>query len=274
MNISQAKEPKLGDVVMLPLSAIHAGPQVRTKFSGLLELGADIKRRGLLQPIVVQRDGDGYRVVIGERRFRAMQIAGCPTAAAIIADVKDAELMEIQLIENIQREDLGAKDLMEAIKVLWEKHGSVKKVADALNKSQGWVSKKLATALQMGPLTGKLLEADVKDGELLYAFAKLENIDTAAALDLVPEIIDKRAGRKEVQQALKDAIAQTKDDGDGDGEDTTGDLFADSTPALLTPQQIAEEALTKINSMIEKHENRKIITAYAIEALVMISHAK
>lgn len=270
-NLSHAKTTA---VQLIPLGKIKTAPQVRTKFSNLLELGADIKRRGLLQPIVVMPDGDGFRLVIGERRFRAMQLAGCVNAPAIVANVADAELMEIQLIENIQREDLGAKDLMEGIKALWEKHGSVKAVADALNKSQGWVSKKVATALQMGPLTSKLLEADVRDGELLYAFAKLENIDTAAALDLVPEVIEKRAGRKEVQQALKAAIAPKDDEGD-EVEDTTGDLFADRTPAPLTPSpiEIAKEALREIHFQ-GRPDNKSAMLQIAIKALEDISHAK
>lgn len=264
------KTQNAGTVHNIPLAKIKANPQVRTKFNGLLELGADIKKRGLLQPIVVRPEGDGFTVVVGGRRFKAMQLAGCTEAPAIIANVSDADMLETQLIENIQRENLNSKDLVEGVRELYEKHGEVKKVAAILSKSQGWVSKNLAIALSMGPLTVRLLAANVKDKTLLYEFAKLEKLDTAAALELVELIEAKHAGRKEVMEALKNAVSPIEEKSQVK-DDSTGDLFEDKETPCPAPVSAAEEALAFLKSIYEK----QIFRAEDWETVAeIVSHAK
>lgn len=276
-------------VHMIPLDQISANPQVRTKFSTstLLELGADIKKRGLLQPIVVRPAGQGYTIVVGERRFRAMQLAGCVEAPAIVADVSDADMLETQLIENIQRENLGSKDLIEGVRALFEKHGEVKKVAAIINKSSAWVSKNLAIALSMGPLTVKILAANIKDKELIYSFAKLETLDTAAAIDLVDEVVAGRAKRKDVQEALREALTPTEEKAPAK-DDATGDLFQETeAPSPNTPDadELQRQLTIAINALKNiSFESRKTGKASMAQmermrdladiALEEISHAK
>lgn len=267
-------------VHMIPLAQISANPQVRTKFNNLLELGADIKKRGLLQPIVVRPEGNGYTIVVGERRFRAMQLAGCTEAPAIVADVSDADMLETQLIENIQRDNLGSKDLVEGVRALFDKHGEVKKVAAVLNKSEPWVSKHLAIALSMGPLTIRLLAANIKDKELLYNFAKLEKLDTAVALDLVPELEAKRAKRKDVLEALKQAVTPA-DEKDSQGDDKTGDLFEEAkAPSPKSDTEELAEAAAALLSLLENYHPTEGNPAHSEQAgrlrkaLKKVSHAK
>ena len=83
--------------------------QPRTRFSEekLQELAASIKTNGIVQPIVVRRRGLRYQLIAGERRWRAAQLAGLSKIPAIIRDVADSQLLELSLIENIQREDLN-----------------------------------------------------------------------------------------------------------------------------------------------------------------------
>ncbi len=94
----------------LPLSSIHANPmQPRTVFQPdrLEELAASIRSNGIIQPIVVRRHNDGYQIVAGERRWRAAKLAGVADVPVVVQDVADPMMLELALIENIQREDLN-----------------------------------------------------------------------------------------------------------------------------------------------------------------------
>jgi ParB family transcriptional regulator, chromosome partitioning protein len=94
----------------LPLSSIHANPmQPRTVFQAdrLEELAASIRANGIIQPIVVRQHQDGYQIVAGERRWRAAKLAGVAEVPVVVQDVTDPRMLELALIENIQREDLN-----------------------------------------------------------------------------------------------------------------------------------------------------------------------
>ena len=83
--------------------------QPRQKFDedSLLELADSIKQFGVIQPLIVQKKGEHYEIIAGERRWRAARMAGIREVPVIIKDYSDQEVMEISLIENIQREDLN-----------------------------------------------------------------------------------------------------------------------------------------------------------------------
>lgn len=94
----------------LPIEAIQPNPmQPRTvfQFERLEELAASIRANGIIQPLIVRRHQDTYQIVAGERRWRAAKIANFAEVPVIIQDVADSQLLELALIENIQREDLN-----------------------------------------------------------------------------------------------------------------------------------------------------------------------
>ena len=102
---------KKSDVVDINIDEIRSNPyQPRTHFDeeSLSELAASIKEHGLLEPIIVKKSIKGYELVAGERRTKASKLAGLTTIPAIIKDFDDKQMMELALIENIQREDLSA----------------------------------------------------------------------------------------------------------------------------------------------------------------------
>ncbi len=104
--VSTAKE---NDIVEISLDEIRSNPyQPRRTFNAelLQELAASIKEHGVIQPIIVKKSVKGYELVAGERRTKASRLAGLTTIPAIIKEFDDQEMMEIALIENIQREDL------------------------------------------------------------------------------------------------------------------------------------------------------------------------
>lgn len=110
--------------------------------AALAELAASIKARGLLQPIVVKREGNGYLLMAGERRWRAAQLAGLDTIPAL---VRDDEPLEIAMIENLQREDLTPLEEAEGLGQLIDQFGYTHDaLAELLGKSRPYVSNTLA----------------------------------------------------------------------------------------------------------------------------------
>lgn len=108
---------KTEGVLNLEISRIFPGEQPRKTFKdeALKELAASIKEKGILQPILVSRSGDGsFKLIAGERRWRAAQLAGLKKIPALIKDVASRDSLEIALIENIQREDLNPIETAEA----------------------------------------------------------------------------------------------------------------------------------------------------------------
>lgn len=95
----------------LPIAAIEPNPmQPRTIFQPdrLEELAASIRANGIIQPLIVRRAGSAYQIVAGERRWRAAQLAGVTEVPVVLQEVADSNLLEIALIENLQREDLNS----------------------------------------------------------------------------------------------------------------------------------------------------------------------
>jgi len=101
----------------LPIDAVQANPlQPRTIFepAKLEELAASIRANGVIQPIVVRKLGEGFQIVAGERRWRASKLAGLAEVPVVVQDVADPQMLELALIENIQREDLNPMETAQA----------------------------------------------------------------------------------------------------------------------------------------------------------------
>ena len=106
-------EENKSDVTQIELSLIRSNPyQPRKTFNDdtLQELATSIKRYGIVEPVIVKKSIKGYELIAGERRCKAAKLAGLKTVPAVIKDFNDQEMMEIALIENIQREDLNPID--------------------------------------------------------------------------------------------------------------------------------------------------------------------
>jgi ParB family chromosome partitioning protein len=101
-------------VIQIPLSQLRANPyQPRKHFNedSIKELADSIKEHGVIQPIIVRKVLKGFEIIAGERRFRASQVCGLATVPAVERNFSDQQVMEIALIENVQREDLNAMEI-------------------------------------------------------------------------------------------------------------------------------------------------------------------
>lgn len=153
------------------LSKIKANPyQPRKTFDDdrLSDLAMSIQTHGVLQPIVLRQTVQGYYIVVGERRFRASQLAGLTEIPAIIKELSDSDMMELAIIENLQREDLNAIEEAESYQRLMNDLGlTQQKVAERLGKSRPYI----ANMLRLLNLP-KDISNQVKEGALSSAHGR------------------------------------------------------------------------------------------------------
>ena len=141
------RESSVGDILKVAVDEISPNPfQPRTvfdeeKIDGLV---ASIKEKGILQPLLVRKRGEVYELIAGERRWRAAQKAGISEIPVIVHDTSDEEILEISLIENIQREDLNALEEAEAYRKLIEKFNHTQEqLARRLGKNRSTIANSL-----------------------------------------------------------------------------------------------------------------------------------
>jgi ParB family chromosome partitioning protein len=163
----------LEDLQLIDIDAIEPNPyQPRKKFSEqeLRELAESIKANGLLQPIIVRQiSEDKYQIVAGERRWRACRIAGLRKIPAIVKDLEDSEMLQLALIENLQREDLNPVEEALAYKQLIEKFGFTQsEIAQIVGKDRATVT----NTLRLLSLSEKVLEM-LRDGKISEGHARV-----------------------------------------------------------------------------------------------------
>lgn len=128
----------------IPIEQIHPNPnQPRKRFdsASLDDLVASIKEKGILQPLIVRPSADGYEIVAGERRWRAAQMAQLHDLPVLVRHFSDTEVLEVAIIENIQRADLNPVEEAAGYKQLMERFGHTQeKMAEALGKSRSHIA--------------------------------------------------------------------------------------------------------------------------------------
>ncbi|CUK13746.1 Chromosome-partitioning protein ParB [Ruegeria denitrificans] len=137
-------EPRRPDM-KVPIEKLRANPnQPRRTFSAdrLDELAASVKEKGIIQPLIVREiSGGGYEIVAGERRWRAAQMAQLHDIPVIVREFDDTEVLEVAIIENIQRADLNAVEEAAGYKQLMDRFGHTQeKLAEALGKSRSHIA--------------------------------------------------------------------------------------------------------------------------------------
>jgi ParB family transcriptional regulator, chromosome partitioning protein len=173
-------------LTVVALASVEPNPEQPRRYFAedkLAELAVSILERGLLQPIVVRRRAEGgYQLLAGERRFRAAQLAGLDRLPAVVREGGDA--LEIALIENLQREDLGPLEEAEALAALVDRHGySHREIADLLGKSRPYVSNTLAITRLPEPVKADLYqEGRTFSREVLMGIARQADPQAAVTL--------------------------------------------------------------------------------------------
>ena len=156
-----AVQPSPSGSLQVPIDGIDANPvQPRTVFRAerLEELAASIRANGIIQPLIVRRVGDKYQIIAGERRWRAAKLANLTEVPVIIQDVADPRMLELALIENIQREDLNPIETARAYERLRRDLGlSQEEIGQRTGKDRTTVTNALRL-LQLPPEVQVLIE--------------------------------------------------------------------------------------------------------------------
>ena len=197
--IDEAK--KNNEVVELPLSELRPNPyQPRKIFDdeALNELASSIKAHGVFQPIIVKKTIKGYDIVAGERRYRASKKAGLSTIPAIVKDFTDDEMMNIALLENLQREDLSAIEEANAYKAMLDSYQiTQEELANKVGKSRSHITNMLGLLKLPASVQDLVLYNKISMGHA-RVLSKLE--DPIKVEDLADKVIKEDLSVRELEE--------------------------------------------------------------------------
>lgn len=203
-TVSSAEEGKDG-TLMVKLSKVEPNrEQPRKNFDedSLQELAESLKQFGMLQPILVQNRGDYYEIIAGERRWRAAKIAGLKEVPVIVRELTDQEIVEISLIENIQREDLNPIEEAQAYKrLLTEFHLKQDEVAERVSKSRTAVTNSMRLLKLCDEVQKMVVDDMISTG---HARALISIEDPEEQYLIAQKIFDEKLSVREVEKLVKD----------------------------------------------------------------------
>ncbi|EVA90148.1 ParB/RepB/Spo0J family partition protein, partial [Staphylococcus aureus] len=143
-RITKTKDEQIKQIDISDIKPNPYQPRKTFDENHLNDLADSIKQYGILQPIVLRKTVQGYYIVVGERRFRASKIAGLKYVSAIIKDLTDEDMMELAVIENLQREDLNAIEEAESYqRLMTDLKITQQEVAKRLSKSRPYIANML-----------------------------------------------------------------------------------------------------------------------------------
>ncbi len=169
---------------MIPIDEIDPNPdQPRQVMGDLSELMASIAEKGIIEPLIVRQRGGRYQIVAGERRYQASVQVGLRELPVVIRDVDDNEIVEVALVENIQRKDLSAFEEAEALHVLAERCGYTHEdLARRMGKSRTNVTESLALAQMPTEVRNLCRLADISSKSLLLQIVRQQDPQKMIAL--------------------------------------------------------------------------------------------
>ncbi len=206
-NIDMGKSAITGtkSETILKLSEIEPNrKQPRKNFDedALEELADSIKEFGIIQPIVVQKRTNYYEIIAGERRWRAAKLAGIKEVPVVVKDFSDKEIMEIALIENIQREDLNPIEEAMAYKNLIDEYNLKQdEVAQRVSKSRASVTNSMRLLKLCDEVQRMLIEDMISSGHA-RALLAIENPELQT--EIAGRIFDERLSVRETEKIVKD----------------------------------------------------------------------
>ncbi len=185
---------------LIPIEDIHPNPrQPRQEMGDLSELIASIKEKGVLEPILVRPVGGRYQIIAGERRFRAAGDAGLAEIPCIVRESSDAEMMELALVENLQRRDLSPFEEADGLKTLAETYGYTHEMmAEKLGRSRTSITEVLSLTAMPEEVRELCRLADIHSKSLLLQIVRQS--DAKKMVTLVERLQQDGATREEARR--------------------------------------------------------------------------
>lgn len=204
---TMTKNENVSRETLIELSKIEPNrEQPRKVFNedSLVELSESIRQYGIIQPLILQKKGDLYEIIAGERRWRAARLAGLKKVPAIIKDYSSQEIMEIALIENIQREDLNP--IEEAIafqKLIAEYNLKQDELAERISKSRTAITNAMRLLKLDDRVQQMLIDDMISSG---HARALIPVTDSELQYNLATQIFDQKLSVREVEKLVKQVL--------------------------------------------------------------------
>lgn len=169
---------------LIPIEDIEPNPdQPRQALGDLAELTASVREKGILEPLLVRQVGGRFEIIAGERRYRAALEAGIEELPCIVRETSDAEMMELALVENLQRKDLTAFEEADGLKVLAEKYGYTHEaMAEKLGKSRPSITESLSLGAMPEDVRQLCRLADIQSKSVLLQIVRQGDREKMIAL--------------------------------------------------------------------------------------------
>ena len=232
--------------------------QPRKEFNDekMAQLAQSIKQHGVVQPLIVQRDGTGYKIVAGERRWRAAKIAGLKTVPVIVRDLSDKQVMEIALIENLQREDLNPIEEAEAYNKLIDDFGMTQEeISATVGKSRPAIANSLRLLSLQEKIRKLLIEGEITSG---HGRALLAIEEKSLQFKAAEEIIRKQLSVRETELLVKGLKTKKK---------TKKKKNDDAAEYRAIEDRFREVFGTKVKIMNNQKNGKIVIEYYSLDEL-------
>ena len=204
--IPENEEAMQNAIIELKITEVEPNEkQPRKAFDdqALTDLSESIKEHGVVQPIIVRKVGNGYQIIAGERRWRASRLAGKKTIPAIVKECSNLEVMELALIENLQREDLNSIEEALAYKSLIEEYNMTQ---DEISKKIGKSRPAIANSLRLLQLPQDIKEM-IAAGKITqgHARALLAIEGEKKQLDMAEKIVNQQLNVRQIEKLAKES---------------------------------------------------------------------
>jgi ParB family chromosome partitioning protein len=195
---------------LIPIDQIDPNPdQPRQVMGDLSELMASIAEKGVIEPLVVRQRGGRYQIVAGERRYQAAVQVGLRELPVVIREVDDIEIIEVALVENLQRKDLSPFEEAEALSGLADKCGYTHEdLAKRLGKSRTSITESLALATMPAEVRNLCRLADISAKSLLLQIVRQQKPEKMTAL--IEQLTRDSQGAGVTRQQARKAVAKPK----------------------------------------------------------------
>ena len=198
------EEPEVGREMFLKLSSIepnHNQPRMEFREESLMELAESMKEYGVLQPLLVQKKGDFYEIIAGERRWRAAKLAGLKEVPVVIREYTKQQSMEIALIENVQREDLNPIEEAKAYQKLMQEFGlKQEEIATRVAKNRVTITNSMRLLKLDNRVQDMLIQNQITGG---HARALLAVDDPELQFQIAGRIVAENLSVREVEKLVK-----------------------------------------------------------------------
>lgn len=203
MKEMKSSESETGERI-LKINEVEPNKKQPRKFfneEALKELSDSIKQHGIVQPLVVAKQKDYYEIIAGERRWRAAKMAGLKEVPVVVKDYSPQEVMEIALIENIQREDLNPVEEAKAYQNLIKEYNlKQEEVADRVSKSRSAITNSLRLLKLEDQILDMLIEEEISSG---HARTLLSLDDSGQQLMVAEKIVKDQLSVRDTEKLVK-----------------------------------------------------------------------